>query len=148
MTLLKISNLIHSSQGTKEVKKRPNECEWVEFLAYQCQCLWGHHDLRLTLPFVTCPLWIISLDCDTGPVRSDHNLTFFSAFHFSHGAGRSGCVVSERRMILNLKWWRIIIKWYDWGEKVFTIIFRSLSVKTENGTDWKMLVLHPQHLAD
>ena len=50
MTLLKISNLIQPRS------KETNECEWVEFLAYQCQCLWGHHP-SLTLPFVTCRVW-------------------------------------------------------------------------------------------
>ena len=137
MTLLKISNLIHAAKERRS-KETENECEWVEFLAYQCQCLWGHRDLRLTRPFVTCPLW------------SQFDI-FLSISLFSWGRAVWMCCERKTddfkfRVMANNKKEETVR-----GEKVFTIIFRSMSVKTLKLqfpvkmalTDW--LILHPQH---
>ena len=70
--------------------KETNECEWVEFLAYQCQCLWGGHHSSLTLPFVTCRVW------------SQFDI-FLSISVFSWG-GRIKCE-KQYFFLLNFEWW-------------------------------------------
>ena len=62
--------------------KETHECEWVEFLAYQCLRVWG--------------VTTAASPCHLSPVSSDHNLTFFSAFHFPRGM---------RAMAEKWRWW-------------------------------------------